>query len=138
MKAKKTTKVRAGGDGDNGMQEVDAFMAGLDHPLKDGIALVRRIICGVSPAIREGIKWNAPSFRTAEFFATIHLRSRDKIQIVFHLGAKARDDVQSMAIADPCGLITWLAKDRCLVKVGGPVANKDALAAIVREWIEYV
>jgi hypothetical protein len=89
MKAKKTTKVRAGGDGDNGMQE-------------------------------------------------IHLRSRDKIQIVFHLGAKARDDVQSMAIADPCGLITWLAKDRCLVKVGGPVANKDALAAIVREWIEYV
>jgi hypothetical protein len=138
MKAKKTTKVRADGDGDNGTKEVDAFMAGLDHPLKDGIALVRRIICGASPAIREGIKWNAPSFRTKEFFATIHLRSRDKIQIVFHLGAKARDDVQSMAIADPCGLITWLAKDRCLVTVGDVVANKDALAAIVREWIEYV
>jgi len=138
MKTKKTTKVRAAGGGDSGTHEVDAFMAGLDHPLKDEIVEVRRIIGGVSPAIREGIKWNAPSFRTSEFFATIHLRARDKIQIVFHLGAKARDDVQSMAISDPCGLITWLAKDRCLVTVGDVAANKAALAAIVRQWIEYV
>ncbi|ATC65274.1 hypothetical protein CMV30_15690 [Nibricoccus aquaticus] len=138
MKTKNTTKVRGDGGGDSGTQEVDTFMAGLDHPLKNEIVEVRRIISGVSPAIQEGVKWNAPSFRTTEFFATIHLRARDKIQIVFHLGAKARDDVQSMAISDPCSLIKWLAKDRCLVTVGDVVANKAALVAIVRQWIAYV
>ena len=135
MKAKKTTKVSVD---DDRKSDVDAFMASANHPLKNEIEGVRRIICGVSPAIREGIKWNAPSFRTTEFFATIHLRARDKVQIVFHLGAKARDDVQSMAISDPCSLIKWLAKDRCLVTVGDAVADKNALAAIVRQWIEYM
>ena len=138
MKTKKTTKVPPDGASGSGTQEVDAFMAGLDYPLKNEIEAVRQIICGVSPAIREGIKWNAPSFRTTEFFATIHLRSRDKIQIVFHLGAKVRDDIRSMAIADPLGLIKWLAKDRCLVTVGDVVGNKAALAEIVRQWIAYV
>lgn len=138
MKAKKATKVRADSGDDSGGQEVGAFMAGFDHSLKNEITDVRRIICGVSPAIREGIKWNAPSFRTSEYFATIHLRSRDKIQIVFHLGAKVRGDVQSMVIADPGGLIKWLAKDRCLVTVGNVAANKDALREIVRQWIAYV
>jgi hypothetical protein len=135
MPTRKTKVVPTDG---GGAIAVNDFMADLDHPLKDEIETVRRIIRGANAAIKEEIKWNAPSFRTTEFFATLHLRARDKIQIVFHLGAKARDDVPSMTIADPGGLMKWLGKDRCLVTVRDVTANEKALAAIVRQWLVYV
>ena len=30
-----------------------------------------------APGIREGVNWNAPSFRTTEYFATTNLREKD-------------------------------------------------------------
>src|SRR5690606_23532264 len=61
------------------------------HPLRKEIEAVRRIMRGVSSAISEGVKWNAPSFRTEkEWFATVNLRSPETLQLIFHLGAKVR------------------------------------------------
>ncbi len=118
---------------------VGAFLRELDHPLKKEIEAVRRIILGVRPDIREGIKWNSLSFRTTEFFATVLLRSTDGVQLVFHEGAKVKDNsTEGMQIADPEGLIEWLAKERCLVTLGAGKdiqANRAAFEAIVREWI---
>lgn len=125
---------KAGGD-------VDAFMAKLKHPLKADLEAVRRIVLALGSGITEEIKWNAPGFRTTESFATANLRSMDRVQFVFHLGAKKRDDVKEMKIADPAGLIKWLAKDRCLVTLGAGTeiaANTPAFQAIVRAWLKYV
>jgi hypothetical protein len=121
--------------------DVGAFMAKLQHPLKAEIETARQIILGIGSGITEEIKWNAPSFRTTESFATVNLRSMDRVQFIFHLGARKRDDLKEMKIADPAGLIKWLAKDRCLVTIGAGkeiAANKSALQAIVRAWIKYV
>lgn len=120
---------------------VAALVEALDHPLKKEIVAVRDLILGVSPDISEGVKWNAPSFRTKEYFATVHLRSRDTLQLVFHLGAKARPDVTSMEITDPAALTKWLAKDRCLVTLGAGKdfkANAAPLEVLVRDWIAYL
>ncbi len=54
-----------------GANEVDAFMQKLDHLLKAEIEAARAIILGANPEISEGIKWNSPSFRVKEYFATI-------------------------------------------------------------------
>lgn len=121
---------------------VAAFVRGLDHPLKKEIQAVRGIILGVSPAIGEGVKWNAPSFRTEkEYFATVNLRAKDSVQLVFHRGAKVRDNERSLKIADPKGLMKWLATDRALVTLGKGrdiPANRAAFEAIVRAWIKVV
>jgi uncharacterized protein YdhG (YjbR/CyaY superfamily) len=121
---------------------VIAFLGKLNHPLKREIEAVRQIILGVSPEIREGIKWNAPSFRTTEYFATLNLRAKDgqdRVWLILHVGAKAKDTrAKGLKIADPAGLLEWLAKDRCLVTFadGKDVqAKRAALQAIVREWI---
>src|SRR5882757_6255270 len=110
MKAKK-----AGADSPKNTDAVDVFMTGLEHPLKAEIEVVRRIIREARSTIGEAIKWNAPSFRTTEFFATTNLRSRDQVQLVFHLGSKVRKDLKPLQITDPAGLVKWLARDRCLV-----------------------
>ena len=96
-------------------QAVDEFLRDLDHPLKKEIESVRQIILGVSPDIREGIKWNSPSFRTTEWFATLNLRAKDgqeRVWLILHLGAKVKDNAKGMKIADPTGLLQWLGKDR--------------------------
>jgi hypothetical protein len=118
---------------------VIAFLRELDHPLKQEIEAVRQLILDVSPEIREGIKWNAPSFRTTEFFATFNLRARDRVRLVLHLGAKVKETpAKGLRIADPAGLLEWLAEDRCLVTLGDGKdvqAKGPALQAILREWI---
>lgn len=116
---------------------VVALIAALDHPLKKEIAAARRLILDVDPSIREAVKWNAPSFRTADYFATIHLRSTATLQLVFHRGAKAKV-AKTMEISDPHGMMNWRAPDRCVVTVGaGQVftQRREALEMIVREWI---
>ena len=121
---------------------VAAFMTELDHPLKNEIEAVRRLILGVDPAIREGIKWNAPSFRTTEHFATFNLRAKDRVRLILHLGAKVKATAkEGIEVADPSGLLEWLARDRCLVTLSDKndlEAKRAALQAVVREWIRWV
>lgn len=112
-----------------------------NHPLKKDIETVRRIIAGVSPSIHEGVKWNAPSFRTTEWFATINLRAKDEVQVILHLGAKKRAAQKTLKIADANGLLEWLARDRAMVTLGagrGIARNRKALEAIVRAWLKHV
>ena len=112
------------------------------HPLHKEIEAVRRIILGANPAIGEGAKWNAPSFRTEkDWFATVNLRSKDQLQLIFHLGAKVRPDLKAFKVADPSGLMKWLGPDRAMVTLGAGrdiVANKKAFEVIVRAWIKHV
>jgi uncharacterized protein YdhG (YjbR/CyaY superfamily) len=120
--------------------DVIAYLRDLKHPLKKEIEAVRRIILGASPAISEGVKWNAPSFRTEKaFFATFNMRAKDGVQLVFHLGAKTRPDLKAFRIADPKGLMKWLGKDRALVSLGAGrdiPANRAAFESIVRAWLK--
>jgi hypothetical protein len=95
-------------------EAVNEFMATLDHAHKATIEALRKIICDVHSSIEEGVKWNAPSFRTDEYFATVNLRAKDGIAVILHLGAKVRESPK-IDIKDPEGLLKWLAKDRAMV-----------------------
>lgn len=122
-------------------QDVEAFLAALDHPFKEEILAVRRILLGADPAIQEGIKWNAPSFRTSEYFATFHLRAKDGVQVILHRGAKKRETAAGLPVEDPEALLEWLGKDRASVKLrdrGDVEAKGPALAALIRQWIQHV
>jgi hypothetical protein len=121
---------------------VAAFLQNLKHRLKPELDAVRRLILGVSPEIREDIKWNSPSFRTTDYFATLNLRAKDgeeRIWLILYTGAKVRETgAKRREIGDPAGLLEWLAKDRCLVTFGGRKdleSKRAALQAIIREWI---
>jgi hypothetical protein len=120
---------------------VETFLASLDHPFKPEILALRQIILNADPSISEGIKWNAPSFHTSEYFATFHLRAKDGVQVILHLGAKKRLDSTSVVIADPESLLEWLGKDRASAKfldLKDIEAKQSAFTDILRQWIQYV
>lgn len=123
-----------------GKDEVDAFMQALDHPHKAAIEALRGIVLRADPAIREGIKWNAPSFRTGEWFATTHLRAKSGIALILHLGAKVRS-APAPAIDDPAHLLEWLGKDRARIVFADAAAveaGRPALGQILRQWIRHL
>lgn len=82
---------------------VEAYMQKLDHPLKEVLEALRKIILGVDSEIGEHIKWNAPSFlyigemkpfdpkENKRYMIVSNVFQKDCIRLVFPSGAKIND-----------------------------------------------
>ena len=121
---------------------VDEFMGKLDHAFKAEIQEIRLAILSADLAIAEGIKWNSPSYRTTEYFATTNLREKTGIGIILHFGAKVREaNPDGLPIKDPNGLLKWLAKDRASIvfrDMNDFIIKKGVFVSIIQQWIAYV
>lgn len=111
----------------NDPQAVDDFLANLDHPMKAEVQAVREIIKGASPAIKEQVKWNAPSFSYKDdYLVTFNLHAKDRIHLVFHNPAIA--EVNS-------ALLEGDYKDRRMAyfaDMDDVQAKRDALEKVLR------
>ncbi|MCA8947979.1 MAG: DUF1801 domain-containing protein [Planctomycetes bacterium] len=119
---------------------VEQWLASSKHPDLELIEALRRLVLAVDPTIAEGVKWNVPSFRTHEYFATMHVRRKSGIGLVLHRGAKKRGDA-APAIDDPEALLEWLGDDRAMLAFEGIAELKRrrrAVQAILRQWIRSV
>lgn len=121
---------------------VDAFMSSLVHPHKAEIETLRELMLEADPSVREGVKWNAPSFRTTEYFATTNLRAKSGIGVILHLGAKVRQLPQGgVTIEDPTKLLKWLGNDRAMVEFADAQEFRNSMAAfkaVLRQWVKFV
>jgi hypothetical protein len=120
------------------VENVDALLDRIKHPQRVEIDAVRTAIISADKSISEGVKWNAPSFRTSEWFATVNLRTQEGMQVILHFGAKVRAKQKRPEIADPKGMLKWLGDDRAMATLSNSAADRKALAAIVRQWIAFV
>ena len=112
------------------VDDVEAFLDGLDHPLLGTIRKVREAILHVDPRITEAIKWKSPTFVFDGNIASIDPRSKKHVSVMFHQGAKlpgkhpklegGAGTVRYLRIADDADLKT---------------KRKD-LEAAVRAWIQ--
>ncbi|GAB3338036.1 hypothetical protein GCM10027299_49760 [Larkinella ripae] len=64
--------------------QVAAFMAALDYPLKAEVETLRQRIKEASPELSERIKWNAPSYYTEADLLTFNFHSAKEIRLIFH------------------------------------------------------
>ncbi|MEO8067242.1 MAG: DUF1801 domain-containing protein [Flavobacteriales bacterium] len=119
---------------------VTALLDANKHPLREEIDALRSTILAADKSITEGVKWNAASFRTSEWFATLNGPKQVKeATIILHAGAKVKGIVVKDRIQDPEGLIKWLGNDRGMITFtdAADIKKKQiALHAIVRAWIQ--
>ncbi len=118
---------------------VSEFMARLEHPRKAEIEVLRALILGADERVREGIKWNAPSFYITDHFATFKLRPEETVQLVLHTGAKVKGEPRPIQIEAPEGMLTWPAPDRCIVTLADRnevEARRDVFVQVIQQWIE--
>jgi hypothetical protein len=103
------------------------------------VEAVREIILSAHPGLTEQIKWNAPSFGIdGDDRITFRLQPGDRVQLVFHQGARKRDDATSFSFEDGSGLLEWVAGDRALGTFHGlddVEAKRAALKDLVRRWM---
>jgi len=114
-------------------------MKQLDHPFKAEINRLRVAIMGIDPKISEEIKWNAPSFKIKEHFATFKLHPPKSIQIVLHTGAKPKAPQKPFTLDDPHQLLKWPAIDRCMLTLQSPdqaAKLEKVVIKMVKEWIQ--
>ncbi len=118
---------------------VDVFMVALVHRRKGEVESLREAILGCPVVIGEQIKWNAPSFcHGGADRVTFRLQPGDRVELVFHRGAKKRADAATFAFDDPTGLLKWLGPDRGIVVLDDPAATEaksDAIVELVMAWI---
>ncbi|WP_207934629.1 DUF1801 domain-containing protein [Actinomadura sp. KC06] len=127
---------------DRGMNqnpEVDRLMQTLDHPQKEAIEYLRTAILKVDPQITEQVKWNAPSFCYGGVDrVTFQLKSKD-VQLIFHRGAKVKDDEIPFTFHDDSGLMKWRTNDRAMVTfkdLTDVTAHEEAFASLISRWMK--
>lgn len=114
------------------------FLHTLNHARTEEIEAVRAIIMSAKRDITERIKWNAPSYcHEGDDRITFRLQPGDRVQLIFHRGAKKRND--TFTFDDVSGLIEWAAPDRGIVTFRSleEVHEKSAaLKALVEQWLD--
>lgn len=121
--------------------DVAAFLAACTHPLRAELDELRAIVAKAAPGLVEGVKWNAPSYRTAggDDCITFNLSAKDRVRLIFHRGAKVKDGKgKERLIADDQGLLEWPAADRAIAtfRSGAEIAAAKAkLTKVVKAWL---
>jgi hypothetical protein len=96
--------------------QVDIFLTNLEHRRKPEIEQLRDAILAAPIEITEKVKWNAPSFCCDDDDrVTFRLHPGDRVELIFHRGAKKRADTSTFTFQDPTGRLKWLSPDRGVV-----------------------
>jgi hypothetical protein len=106
------------------VDDVDALLRTVDPARVAELEELRKLVLGADERVREGVKWNAVSFRLEDWFATLNL----------HRGAKSKGTPRP-AIEDPDGRLEWRGDERALVDCGREL-TEGSLEHLVRQWIE--
>lgn len=119
--------------------DVTRFLDELHHPLRREIEALRVIILQANALLGENIKWNGPNYSVgAEDRITMRIQPPKQIQLVFHRGAKVKEQPKERLVQDTSGLLIWKENDRAIASFKDMEAVKaaeQALSTIVQDWI---
>ncbi len=122
----------------NRSDDVERYLAALDHPLTTSVVELRNGILASNGQFTERIKWNAPSFCfKGEDRVTFRFPPKGGFQIIFHRGAKVKD-ATSFRFEDDSGLLEWAAPDRAIVTfrdADSMCARQTDLISLINRWM---
>ena len=126
-------------------EQVATFYHTNDHPLKDVILSLRRVILESSSETAEQIKWNSPAFyftgEMREFdpkeykrdIVVINLHKKDVVLLVFPTGAKVTDTSGLLEGDYPDG-----RKVAKFTSVSEVQLKEESLKSVLIKWLELV
>ncbi len=119
--------------------EVTRFLDSLGHPLRNEIDVLRSIILSADTRLNENIKWNGPNYSIGgEDRVTMKILPATKIQLIFHRGAKVKEQPEGRLIEDENHLLLWKENDRAIATFNTLESiemSENALIEIIQDWI---
>jgi hypothetical protein len=126
---------------ETGHVDVINFLDKLSHPFKKEIEEIRKIILKSNDKLTEHIKWNAPSFSIDGNDCVTMNFTPKSIRLIFHRGAKVKEQPKQRLISDTTHILTWAANDRAIATFTSleeiKLKRKD-LEAIINKWVKAV
>lgn len=114
----------------NEKPEVSAWLAELEHPLKDVILAVRTVFLEADDRITETIKWKSPTFMYEGNLASIDPKARKHVAVLFHRGAEIPGEHR---LLEGEGKLARYARFADMAAVDG---RREELVAVVRAWCD--
>ena len=119
--------------------EVSTFLDAQNHPLRSEIELLRQCMLSSNKNLSENIKWNGPNYCLGgEDRITMKVQPPKNIQLIFHRGAKVKEQPKEKLIKEDFGLLDWKGNDRAVAtfKTIKEIENsKKSLSTIITEWL---
>jgi hypothetical protein len=97
---------------------IEEFLDDLDADKRLQVNALRDIILESNGALKEHIKWNAPSYvLDGEDRITFNLMNKQQVvKLVFHVGATRKEDKKGAPVMrDESGLIEWISDIRGII-----------------------
>ena len=121
--------------------EVSDFLNDLNHPFIKEIEQLRNCILSANKNISENIKWNGPNYcMDNEDRITMRVQPPTKqVQLIFHRGAKKKEQPKDKLIANKSKMLVWKENDRAIAtfKSLQDIENgKTELVTIINDWIK--
>ena len=121
-------------------KEVTAYLDNINHSLRDEIDYLRTIIMSTDFDLIEGIKWNGPNYSiNGEDRITIRINSPEQIQIIFHRGAKVKEQPEERLLSEKYNFLIWKENDRSIASFKNLEEIQEnylMLKEAVAKWIE--
>ena len=109
-------------------ENVNAWMADYDNPMKDVVQAMRDVIMGADQRITEDIKWKAPTFIYKGNMASFFPRSKKHASLMFHKGADIPGNFPNLEGEGK------EARSFKVASLEDLATKKDELVAIAQAW----
>lgn len=120
--------------------EVTSKLDALNHVLRAEIQILREIILNCNSLINENYKWNGPNYSFQnEDRITMRIHPPNKIQLIFHRGAKKLALPENRIIQTTSKLLEWKENDRAVITFKNRediLLNRSELIDIVDLWLK--
>jgi len=119
--------------------EVSDFLDSLNHPFRNEIEYLRNCILHANTKLTENVKWNGPNYcYENEDRITMKIQPPKQIQLIFHCGAKVKEQPKEKLIQGVYKILVWKGNDRAIATFKNIEEMETAqaeLTNIVNEWI---
>jgi uncharacterized protein YdeI (YjbR/CyaY-like superfamily) len=121
-------------------KEVIQFLDSSEHPMRNEIEELRKIIMTTGIPFKENIKWSGPNYSIhKQDRVTIRINPTKQIQLIFHRGAKTQEQPKDKLIADDYNILDWKSNDRAVASFKNMdeiIRKKEDLQKIITKWVE--
>jgi hypothetical protein len=98
--------------------EVTKFLDGLNHPFRETIEELRKLILATRSDIEENIKWNGPNYKVRDNDrVSVKVLPAKSLHVIFHIGAKVQAEPKDRLLSEDYNLLTWKSNDRAVLAI---------------------
>lgn len=121
-------------------EEVTALLDQVHHSSRAGIDRLRNIILSTDETLTENIKWNGRNYSVGgEDRITMKIQPPTRpVQLIFHRGAKKKEQPEQRLIAHKSNLLDWRENDRAIMTFRNLHEIEDSQAELLEIIIEWI